>query len=88
MLKYDTIVISKPPDREKERSERRRSLQEFLDAYNKNLPKAFPRATKELLLEYRQAHRGFFKESGVWTLAEHRKKIMDWLPQRTREHGR
>jgi hypothetical protein len=75
------LVTTKPRDHEKERSERKRSLPEFLTAYNRDLPDSFPRASVSLLTEFRSSHPSLFREDDVWTLAAHRKKIMDWLPQ-------
>lgn len=79
----------KPPDANRVRSERRLPLAEFLDTYNENLPEAFPRATRELLKEYQRRYPGQFKE-GAWSLDQHRKKFMDWLPMHLKslEHVR
>jgi hypothetical protein len=75
----------KHPDLEKERSERKLSSEEFLDRYNENLPTTFPRATSKLLDEFRSTFPRFFKRKDIWTLGEHRKKLMDWLSQRMRK---
>ena len=55
------------------------TLQEFLKAYNSSIPKGFPKATLLLLQKYRDGHKSFFKHEGLWSLADHRKRIMDWL---------
>lgn len=78
-------MVQKPIDKERERSERKRTLEEFLEAYNRNLPKAFPKATKKLLTEYQASHKSFFRHFNTWTLGEQRKRFMDWVPQRIRE---
>lgn len=65
-------------DVDKERSEKSRTLAEFLKLYNENLPLSLPRATVGLLEEFRSTHSSFFK-SNEWTLELHRKKVMDWL---------
>jgi len=70
----------KSPDLDRERSERQISLPEFLRSYNENLPVAFPRASLPLLKEFRAAHTGLFKPGSDWSLDQHRKKVMDWLP--------
>jgi hypothetical protein len=69
----------KLPDLDRERCEKSRTLPEFLELYNADLPEGFPRATREALLEYRASHQESFKNSKTWTLDVHRKKIMDWL---------
>lgn len=70
----------KAPDLDKERSERKLSLGEFLTAYNRGLPKAFPRASAVFLNRFQEAYPSQFKD-GMWSLDLHRKKFMDWLPQ-------
>lgn len=62
-------------------SEARISLAEFLRSYNKNLPSSFPRSSIALLKKYKELHPLFFKHGDLWSLDEHRKKILDWLPQ-------
>jgi hypothetical protein len=70
------------PDHDRERSEKERSLPEFLEFYNKNLPASFPRASLPLLKEFQKDYPSLFKSADVWTLDIHRKKVMDWLPRR------
>lgn len=73
----------KAPDVDKIRSESKMTLQKFLTAYNLNLPTDFPKATAKLLREFQKVNVGLFKGGAdVWTLDVHRKKLMDWLPQR------
>jgi hypothetical protein len=55
------------------------SLTDFLKSYNKNLPQGFPQATAELLQKFKESHASFFKHGELWSLDEHRKKIVDWL---------
>jgi hypothetical protein len=62
-------------------SEVRMSLGDFLKSYNKGLPASFPRSSRALLQKYKTLHPLFFKHGDLWSLDEHRKKIMDWLPQ-------
>jgi hypothetical protein len=70
----------RPVDLDRERSERRLSLAEFLAAYNEGLPTQFPRASRTLLEAYQRNYPGQFVRAGDWSLGEHRKKVMDWLP--------
>jgi hypothetical protein len=67
------------PDVDRERSERKHTLREFLTLYNAGLPTEFPRATTALLLEYKSRHKDQFTDE-EWSLDMHRKKVMDWLP--------
>jgi len=67
------------PDLDRERSEKKRSLAEFVALYNDGLPTEFPRVTLALLREYQSKYAYQF-EGGEWSLELHRKKIMDWLP--------
>ena len=61
-------------------SEMRISLADFLKSYNKNIPHGFPKASTALLKKYKDTHPLFFKHDNLWSLDEHRKKIIDWLP--------
>ncbi len=71
------------PDLDRARSEKKRSLVDFLALYNENLPTAFPRASAELLEEFKTTHTARFPRRGnVWSLDQHRRKVMDWLRSR------
>jgi hypothetical protein len=63
------------------------SIKDFLQSYNKTIPESFPKASLPLLQKYQEEHKPFFKRGGQWSLAEHRKKIMDWLPLNREEKG-
>ncbi len=68
-------------DRIKE-SERRISIAEFLESFNKNMPKGFPHVTPALLKKFQEAHAALFRDGNVtWSLDQHRKKLIDWLPR-------
>lgn len=54
---------------------------EFLASYNKNMPSSFPQITKELLKKFKTEHPALFTHGELWSLDQHRKKIMDWLPR-------
>jgi len=69
-------------DVDKERSEQMLSISDFLRAYNENLPEIFPRASLLFLREFRKTYPNLFKEEDSWSLELHRKKFMDWRPQR------
>lgn len=75
------LTIVKPPDLESERSLKERSLTDFLNSYNKNLPFEFPSATQSSLLQFKKSNPSIFKDNVSWSLDKHRKKFMDWLPQ-------
>lgn len=83
MLHHSKLGQLRPPDLEKERSEKPLSTEDFLASYNADLPEAFPRASLDLLNEFKQANPSLFKGQKYWTLGRYRKKLMDWLPQRT-----
>jgi hypothetical protein len=77
----------KSPDLDKERSERKLSLADFKKFYNENLPSQFPRASVPFLREFQNMYPNLFKGAKAWTLAQHRKKFMDWLPNRLKERS-
>lgn len=70
-------------DLDRQYSEKSRSLNDFLKLYNESLPTTFPKASTELLEEFKHAHTNLFKLKGVWSLDLHRKKVMDWLCARS-----
>jgi hypothetical protein len=72
------------PDLDRARSEKILTFGQFLSAYNENLPAEFLRATTPLLREFQKSHLSLFKEAGVWSLDQHRKKVIDWLISRNR----
>ena len=74
--------LMRTPDLDRARSEKKRTLLDFLASYNENLPALFPRASEELLKEFRSGHSGLFPTGNGWTLDQHRRKVMDWLRSR------
>lgn len=70
----------KSPIKKPDPSEALLSLPEFLRSYNMSIPETFPKASLPLLKKYKDDHASFFKHEDQWSLADHRKKIMDWLP--------
>jgi hypothetical protein len=65
---------------ELEISQRLISLQEFLDSYNENIPVGFPIASVKNLKKFQETYPALFKNGEMWSVALHRKKMMDWLP--------
>ncbi|MDO8572637.1 MAG: hypothetical protein Q7S11_02580 [bacterium] len=45
------------------------------------MPEGFPRASTALLKKFQSAHAMLFKNGDLWSLEQHRKKLMDWLPR-------
>jgi hypothetical protein len=72
----------KLPDLDRLNSEKLISLSEFLKSYNEGLPSQFPRASLPLLREFKKEHSALFKHSDLWSLDQHRKVVMNWLPSR------
>jgi len=56
------------------------TLADFLESYNKNMPASFPRASAKLLTKFKETHPTLFKKGDTWSLDQHRKKLMDWIP--------
>ncbi len=54
-------------------------LSAFLESYNKNIPAVFPRASAATLKKFQAMHPALFKNGDMWSIAQHRKKLMDWL---------
>lgn len=54
---------------------------EFLASFNKNMPTGYPHLTVALLNKFKEVHPSLFKGKGLWTLDQHRKRIINWLPQ-------
>lgn len=62
-----------------ELSQVRTNLVMFLEAYNQSIPAGFPRASAAILEKFRSAHPALFKHGNQWSVALHRKRVMDWL---------
>ncbi len=52
----------------------------FLQSYNENLPESFPRVSVTILKRFQTAYPMLFKHGNMWSIALHRKKVIDWLP--------
>jgi len=59
------------------------SLSQFLESFNQNMPVNFPQASTEVLLKFKKEHEVLFRKGSTWSLDQHRKKVMDWLPRNT-----
>ncbi len=70
---------SKREKEELELSQMQVPLSAFLESYNKNIPAAFPRASVATLKKFQVMHPKLFKDGDSWSVALHRKKLMDWL---------
>jgi hypothetical protein len=64
-------------------SEIQTSLPDFLKSYNETIPAGFPHASVILLKKFKELHTALFKHGDLWSLDQHRKKLMDWLPRNT-----
>jgi len=70
----------KTPDLDRARSEKQLTLPAFLREYNEDLPSQFPQVSAADLKEFRKVYPALFKDGSAWSLDQHRKKVMDWLP--------
>ena len=57
------------------------SLSDFLKSFKKNMPTNFPQVREGDLLKFKKEHEPLFKKGNTWSLDQHRKKVMDWLPR-------
>jgi len=71
--------MAKLKDPALERNEEMTEMPSFMESYNKMLPVGFPRASIELLKQFKNLHPSFFKNGSDWSLVKHRKKVVDWL---------
>jgi hypothetical protein len=56
-------------------------LEQFLQSFNRTTPAHFPQISKAQLLEFKKDHESFFKNGNLWSLDQHRKRVIDWLLQ-------
>jgi len=77
----------KGPDPDRERSEKILTQKAFLTSYNEGVPPGFPSATAPLLKIFKSTHPHFFKHGSEWSLDQHRKRLMDWLPAYVRKNA-
>ena len=62
-------------------SEIRVTASDFLASYNQNMPEGFPRVSAALMKKFKEEHPLLFKRDDLWSLDQHRKKLIDWLPR-------
>lgn len=74
----------KGPDVDRIRCEKPLTLAAFLKCYNEDLPPQFPQASAPLLREFKKRNASLFRADNLWSLDQHRKKVMDWLPAHLR----
>lgn len=67
-------------DVDRERCEKQLSLKEFTSSYNEGLPDGYPAVSTSILKTFVSSNSHLFKQEGMWSLDQHRKKVMDWLP--------
>ncbi len=74
------------PDLDRERSEKTLTAKEFVACYNDGLPTGYPPVTVRLVKLFSAAHPHLFKKGDDdWSLDQHRKRVMDWLPTHLRK---
>ncbi len=69
----------KRKDEAYELSKARTILSVFLKVYNKSIPNDFPRASVVGLKKFKSLYPTLFKRGNLWSIAKHRKKLIDWL---------
>jgi len=65
--------------KELELSQTQIPLLAFLESYNQNIPAGFPRASVIALKKFQGMHPMLFKNGDMWSTAQHRKRLIDWL---------
>ena len=77
----------KTRDLDRERCEKVLTMKEFMVSYNEGLPEHYPVATQSVLRIFTKVHPHFFKREDEWSLDQHRKRVMDWLPSQVRKEA-
>ncbi|MDD5032858.1 MAG: hypothetical protein PHC85_01960 [Candidatus Pacebacteria bacterium] len=65
--------------KEEELNQAQVTLLSFLESYNQTIPASFPHASVPILKKFQGAHPTLFKDTDLWSVAQHRKRLMDWL---------
>jgi len=55
------------------------TLAMFLNDYNQNIPNGFRPVSANVLKKFQEAHPNMFKQKDSWSVARHRKRLMDWM---------
>ena len=61
--------------------ERPLTIYQFQKSYNENMPMEHPQVSISQLQKFKAEHQSMFKEDGFWSLDQHRKRLIEWLPQ-------
>lgn len=61
--------------------ERVMSEEAFIASFNANMPEGYPHVTQETMKKFKAAHPSLFKSEHAWSLDQHRKRLIEWLPQ-------
>ena len=69
----------KKKDEALELNKKQISLEEFLKIYNESIPKAFTRASVPILKKFESLNSNLFKNKNLWSIDQHRKKLIDWF---------
>jgi len=51
----------------------------FMNDYNQNIPNGFRPVSVRVLRRFQEAHPKLFKTEDSWSVARHRKRLMDWM---------
>lgn len=78
---YGTVRIMKKSADKVALGEAVLTSDEFVESFNKNMPKGYPLVSSEILQKFKECHANLFKTGGGWSLDQHRKRMIDWLPQ-------
>lgn len=60
------------------------TIEEFQKSYNENMPMEHPQVSIEQLEKFKAQHPNMFKGDNSWSLDQHRKRMIEWLPQNNR----
>jgi len=69
----------KKKDEAYELSKTQTTLSVFLETYNQSIPEVFPHASIAILEKFNNLYPTLFKDGNLWSIAQHRKKLIDWL---------
>ncbi len=82
LIFYPTCCIMEAMHNKKEElelSQIEMPLAAFLASYNESIPSGFPRASVATLKKFQAGHPTLFKHGDSWLIAQHRKRLIDWL---------
>ncbi|MBN1778619.1 MAG: hypothetical protein JW816_00125 [Candidatus Buchananbacteria bacterium] len=73
--------MTKKIDKELQANQDLVTREAFLEFYNQGIPENFSQVTIQDLKDFEAANPRLFKDSKLWSLDKHRKRLMDWLPR-------